>query len=138
MTLPDTEHALHNHFGDDYNDKEWRHALDVVMDSEGDAETAILAINKLLHATRELGKKMHTKTMSPTSYALTAQCQALEKDLLYSLAELKGQNNIHGEVPTLDDLLTSTEENTIGDSPYQFEGGYATIVAEVCQEQAVI
>jgi hypothetical protein len=130
MKLPQAEDALHSHLGDKYTDGEWRPALKAVMDAEDDPALALTAIKKL-----QLNAHLTAAAHPPPVY--TDQCWQLEADLLNSITELKKRNWIHGDAPTLENILNLVEELEIGDSLYQFEGGDADIIAEVLHEQAV-
>ena len=70
-------------------------------------------------------------------YTITPHVAILEHDLMASIAELHLQHWIFGDMPSLEDLLDPAEEKEIGDSPYQFEGADAEIVAEVYHQMAV-
>jgi hypothetical protein len=140
MALPDVENALQKHLGAGYIDSEWWPAFKVVMDAEGDAALALAAVKTLqlkLASSSGSSTRMTTAEHPNPPHADTAQCRLLEEDLLNSITELKQQNHIHGDIPTLEDILDLKEELEIGRSPYLFEGGDADIVAQVLHEQAV-
>src|SRR5882672_11288265 len=54
-----------------------------------------------------------------------------------SVAEHHILHWIFGDLPSLKDLLDPAEEKEVVESPYQFEGGDAEIVAEVHHQMAV-
>jgi hypothetical protein len=140
MTLPEAEKALNDLFGDKYTDDKWRPALAAVMAAENDVSVALDAIDKLHTSESEqvatTGRPAESATQ-PSPLAKTDQGARLEAELMESVIELKKRRRIFGALPTVDELLAPEEEEEVGASPYQFEGGDKEIVAQVLHEQAV-
>jgi hypothetical protein len=138
MSLPEAEEQLKTHLGDQYNDSDWRPALDAVMKAEGDAVQAQAAIHKLAS-----GSQLPRLTIRipgngrPKHSDVAPQLAEAEKLLTESVEELVRRKRIIGPPPTIEDLLDPVEEREIVDSGYRFEGGDVEIVAEVKQEMAV-
>ena len=134
MTLPQAESALQTHFGDKYDDKAWRPALDAVLAAENDVGIALEAVKELRSASGQ-----ETITKSPTvvpARAKTRQCQELEQDIVESIKELQMRNRIFGTAPTLDEFIEPPAEKDHGDQTHQFDGD-DEIVAQVHYEEAV-
>ncbi|KAI6118120.1 hypothetical protein F5141DRAFT_1211989 [Pisolithus sp. B1] len=133
MTLPTAETKLQELLKDQFVYEHWQGALNTVMDAEGDVTEAIAAVERLATAT------LHCTGLTiklPTCSCLP-QLTVLEEALTESIQILKSQKRILGPLPTLDEILHPKEEQEIGESQYQFEGGDAEIVAMVQHELAV-
>ena len=138
MSLPEAEEHLKTHLGDQYNDSDWRPALDAVMKAEGDVVQAQAAIHKLASQSQLPRLTVRIPCRSHPRHSNTApQLDEAEKLLIDSVEELVRRKRIIGPPPTIEDLVNPIEEHEIGDSPYQFEGGDIEIVAEVKREMAV-
>jgi hypothetical protein len=87
MTLPDTEVALKNLWGEDYVEDQWWLALKAVMDAKNDVSAALNAIKKI---------QLTAGTISDPSQApiptQTPQAHQTEQELMESVAELKKRN----------------------------------------------
>jgi hypothetical protein len=87
MTLPAVEKRLEEHFGNQYADKDWRPALNAVLEAEGD-------VVKALEAVRGLASSCHLprlmiKLPAQPKHAATAQLTTAETDLLDTVKELQ-------------------------------------------------
>ena len=103
------------------------------MNAEDDAVQALTAVEKLAAAaTHQTGLTIKIPASRPL-----AQLSGVEQQLEDSIRTLKDLNCIIGTPMTLDKILIPREEAEIGQPMYQFEGGDATIVAEV-QHQMVV
>ncbi|KAI6109416.1 hypothetical protein EDD16DRAFT_1522441 [Pisolithus croceorrhizus] len=120
MTLPTAETKCQELLKDQFVYEHWQGALNTVMDAEGDVTEAIAAVERLATATLH-----HTGlTIKLPTHSCLPQFTVLEEALTEPL-------------PTLDEILDPKEEQEIGESQYQFEGGDAEIVAMVQHELAV-
>jgi hypothetical protein len=134
MTLPQAESTLQVHFGNKYDNKAWRPALDAVLAAENDVSIALEAVKELRNASGQ-----DATTGSPTgvpAQAKTTQCQELEQDVLKSIKELQMHNRIFGTAPTLNEFIEPPAEKDNGDQTHQFDGD-DEIVAQVHYEEAV-
>ena len=134
VMLPQAKTWLQEHLHNHYLDSDWRPILTVVMTAEGDATATLDAVGKLA-STRYPPKP--TIKIPAQPYTITPQVAILECNLMASIAELHIRHQIFGDLPSLEDLLDPAEEKEVGDSPYQFEGGDAEIVAQICHQMAV-
>ena len=134
MTLPNAEEHLKKQLGDRYNERDWRPALDAVMNAEGDVMQAQEALHKLA---AECRLPRLTIRLPPQSRPAIPQIIEAEQELMDSVKKLVERNRIIGPPPTLEDLVDPVEEREVGDSPYRFEGGDDEIMAEVRREMAI-
>ncbi|KAG6839781.1 hypothetical protein H0H87_012890 [Tephrocybe sp. NHM501043] len=88
MTFPVAKTRLCEHLGDRYDDKDWRPALNAVMDAEGDAAEAQDAIQTLAAASQL--PKLTIKL--PGRRASNPQIKATETALMESVNELVKRN----------------------------------------------
>ena len=134
MTIPQVEKQLTDLLGNQYNDKDWRPAIDAVNNAEGDV-TATLEAVKELASTSHL-PRLTIRIPARPNQVPTPQLQSVEADLMNAVQELKKRNRIYGEPLTLEELVNPIEETQDGDSPKEFDGD-AEIVAEVKHQMAV-
>jgi len=137
MTLPKAEECLKKQLGDRYIVRDWKSALDAVMNVEGDILQAQEALHKLASECQLPRFTIKLPRKSPPESAAIPQIIETERGLMESVEELVRHQQIIGPPPTLEDLVNLVEECEIGDSPYRFEGGDAEIVAVVQHEMAV-
>jgi hypothetical protein len=132
MRLPEAEDLLKAHLGVQYLAQDWEHVLKVVMDAEGDIESASEAVEGLAsvacHRTGLVIKIPALKTKAP-------QLDLLKQSLQQSIDELKTRKCIIGGSPTLDEILDPLEEKETGESTLYEDD--AAIVAEVQHRQAI-
>jgi len=134
MSLPNAESDLQAHLGDRYTDSDWRPALKAVMDTEGDTDLALRAVNTLEKAAfGRTGLKLRI----PAHQQKLAQLSAAEQELMGSINGLKERKRIFGTLLTIDEILDPAEERDNGDL-LNFEGGDKAIADEVRCEIAVV
>ena len=126
-TLPQVHASLEQHFGTYYIASDWNPALDAIMAAEGNVVQATEAIDKLSAATctqTGLVIKFSARMKPP-------QLKSLEQDLSKSVANLKGQNRIFGDLLTLYELLDPIEEKENFDMDTLVFKDDVAIIAEV-------
>lgn len=114
MGLPTAEELMKKALGDQYKDSEWKEAYDAVLAAENDAAAALDAIEKLA------AKASKNLVIRIPARAQPSQTEAIETDLKKVIDDLKERRRIHGEVPTIEELIEPIEE-VVQDPKFTFE-----------------
>ena len=90
--------------GQRYKDEDWTGPFDAVLGAEGNSIVALDAIEKLYEKARR------RLVIRIPAFRKPAQCEDIENDLVTALQELKIRKRIHGDIPSLDEIVDPVEE----------------------------
>jgi len=116
-TLPEVHERLAERLGDKYVPGDWNKPLDAVLGAEDNLDEALSALECLRG---ELDVDLPDKS---DKYAMTEQRIDLENELQGLIDELKKRRRITGEPLGIDEFLDPKEEQKVGETSYEFEGG---------------
>lgn len=132
MTLPDTKKQLEEKLSDWYVNNNWCLALNAVLDAEGDTVKTLEAIQKV--ASSSCLPHLTIKLPAWPKTAPTPQLKLARTDLMDTIKELHRRRLIRGDLPTVDKLIDSADEDKPEDILHSKSGSDDKIVAMVQHE----
>ncbi|KAF7790672.1 hypothetical protein EIP86_001628 [Pleurotus ostreatoroseus] len=122
-TMSVAEEKLKAHLGDHYRFQDWKPAFDTVFAAEDDMEAALLKVMKLHDSAIVSTTASSESTTASHASDVTGKLELpelteAEDGLMAAIDGLQARRRVHGECPTLEDLLNSVEEQEVNNSQY--------------------
>jgi hypothetical protein len=134
MRLPQAKERLEKILRGQYKAKSWKPALKAVMDVENDEPKALASLDTLECTAGTTSPVPAPSTAHANGPACLAELASLEAKLMTQISNLGEQNCLHGNLPTLNNVLAPEGKNDCKEEVTELTD--TELIACVCEELA--